>query len=383
VSPLRIVILGAGFAGLELATRLDGFAERGTASVTLVDRADSFGMGFGMQWAMMGRRSFTDGRRRYANRRAANVDFIRDDVVSIDPDRKTVTTNGAGLDFDRLVIALGAELTPEAIPGLAESGYNLCDPTSVEKMTDRLQGIDSGTVLVAVCSLPFKCPPAPYEYAFLVDELLRRRGVRQQVEVVISTPEPHPLPVAVAEVGAQVLAILQDRGITYLPQHAPVGFEAGTVTYENGAEQSFALLGAIPPHRAPGFLSQAGLTNTSGFVPVDLATLATQAEGVFAVGDVAAITLPNGKPHPKAGVFAEAQAGAVADLLTAELGGGEPSPYGGHGLCYIDVGNQQAAAAAADLLHPSGPHIELSPPSAEGLAAKAEFERSHLDRWFL
>lgn len=381
---VRIVILGAGFAGLTAATELDRVAAAGRADVVLIDRSSTFRMGFSMQWVLAGRRTPGEGERSYTELRARAVKVVRDEVIGIDTASRTVRTKRQRVPYDYLVIALGAELVPEVIPGLAETAHNLCDLASVRRLKADLEGIHEGTVLVAIASVPFKCPPAPYEYALLIDEILRRRGVRDRVEIRMTTPEPRPMPVAGKAVGDAIQALLVGRGIDYHPGQKPreVDVARRVVSYESGEAFPFSILAAMPTHRAPKVLRDAGLVDASGFVPVDLRTFRTTVPSVYAVGDVAALKLPNGAPHPKAGVFAEAQALTVATSIAAQLGMGEPAPYTGTGVCFIDVGGEFAAAAEASLLLPDGPRVDLSPPSREGLAGKAQFERERLARWF-
>jgi len=381
---MKVVILGAGFAGLTLAAELEPLAAAGKADVVLVERNAAFQMGFSIQWVLAGRRTPAVGQREYASVRTKHVRFLQDEVAAIDVKGKVVHTRSQRLSYDRLVIALGAELAPDLVPGLADAAYNLCDMGSIVQFREALRGIDRGSVLIAVSSVPFKCPPAPYEYALLVDDILRKRGVRESVRVVVSTPEPHPMPVAGKAVGEQFVALLKERGIEFLPGHKPKAVDVArrTVAYENGVELTFGLFAAMPPHRAPKVVRDAGLADASGFVPVDLGAFRTAHDGVLVVGDTASLKLPNGNPHPKAGVFAEAQARAVASALRAEIAGGTAVPYDGKGVCFVDAGNELAAAAEADLLGPGGPRIVLRPPSSEGLEGKRRFERERFAKWF-
>ena len=380
----HIIILGAGFAGLALASELDDLARSGTTDVTLVDRSDRFTMGFTMQWALAGRRAPEEGARLYASLRTRHVTFVHDEIVGIDVGARIVRTKSRQLPYDHLVIALGAELAPELVPGLSEAAYNLYELSSVLQFKDAIARLQGGVVAIVVTSVPFKCPPAPYEYALLVDDLLRARGVRDKVRLLVTTPEPQPMPVAGKAVGDQIRALMADRGIEYLPGHRPKAVEVGArkIVFETGADLSFDLLGAVPPHRAPKVVRDAGLADASGFVPVELGTFRTAAKDVYAVGDIAAIKLPNGSPHPKAGVFAEEQALAVARLLAAEIEGREGAAYSGRGICFVDVGRSEAAPAEIHVLAPDGPQASMRPPSVEGLELKRRFERERFERWF-
>ena len=380
----KIVILGAGFAGLTLASELDELAGSGKADVVLIDSRPSFSMGFSMQWALAGRRAFGDGVKAYSDRKAQHVRFVQDAAVQIDTAGKYVRTATATFEYDVLVIALGAAFAPERVPGLTSAAFNLCDADSVRLLKEKLDILQRGTVLIAISSLPFKCPPAPYEYAFLIDDLLRKQGVRDAVRLVVSTPEPQPMPVAGPAVGAQVVAWLKQKNIEYWPGHKPVEVDAATQTirYENGVVLAFDLLAAMYPHCASDVVKLAGLTDASGFVPVEPGSFQSSVSDVYAVGDVASIMLPNGKPHPKAGIFAEAQAQAVASQIKAQILGTPVEPYSGTGACFIDVGGDLAVAADADMLAEGGPRFVLSAPSADGLDGKRRFEQDRFVVWF-
>ncbi len=380
----KIVILGAGFGGLTAAYELEPLVKKKRAEILLVERSPDFRMGFSMQWVLAGRRKPDEGRRLYASLRAKRINFIQDEAVSILTESREVLTKAHRLPYDYLIIALGAELAPETVPGLAEGAYNLCDFGSVMQFKQALGNLQSGTVLIAIAATPFKCPPAPYEYAMLVDDMMRKRAIRRDVRIVLTTPEPQPLPVGGPAVGEAVKKMLAGKHIEYLnfwkPKQVNVG--ARQVEYENGEKMRYDLLAAMPPHRAPKVARESGLCNESGFIPAELGSFKTSAPGVFAIGDVAALKLPNGGPHPKAGVFAEAQALAVASAIKAEISGTEPAPYSGQGACFVDVGGNEAAPALGELLHPEGGRITLNPPSKAGLLAKKKFERERLDKWF-
>ncbi len=379
-----MVILGGGFAGLTLAVELDSLAASGQSDVALVERMPAFQIGFAMEWVLAGRRSRDEGARPYSALRARHVRFVQDEVVAVDAPGQVVQTRAARLPYDHLVIALGAELAPELVPGLAEASYNLCDMTSVQQLTAAVGRVESGTVVILVAALPFKCPPAPYEYAFLIDDALRRRKVRDRIRVIVATPELQPMPVAGTVVGDAIKALLADRDIEFLPGRKVKAVDVGkrVAGFEDGSELAYDVLAAMPPHRAPKVLRDAGLTDPTGFVPAKLGTFETAVQDIYAVGDAAALKLPNGTPHPKAGVFAESQALTVARSIAAKIDHRDRSEYTGSGVCYVDVGREEAATAEASLLDSAGPKIVLHPPSRSGLDDKVRFERDRLRRWF-
>jgi sulfide:quinone oxidoreductase len=377
-----IVILGAGFGGLTLAAELNHLAEEGKANVTLIDRNSSFSMGFSMQWVLMDRRKPEIGERYYSTLKSRHVKFIQDEIVAIEKEKNILHTKSYHLTYDYLVVALGAELSMKSVPGLEGNAYNLCDLASVMQLKNELKSINEGTIAIVIASTPFKCPPAPYEYAFLIDEILRKRNVRIKMRLVITSPEPQPMPVAGKVAGDFMKDMITKKGIEYFPLHKPSSVIGNRINYENGFELNFNLLCVMPSHSAPAVTKDARLTDATGFIPVKLGSFKTAVPNIFAVGDTASIKLPNGNPHPKAGTFAEAQAWVVAKNIEAEILGTDRTEYTGTGICYIDVGNENASPAKINLLTPEGPKAFIELPTDEGLKGKEMFETERLQKWF-
>ncbi|MGQ0534919.1 MAG: NAD(P)/FAD-dependent oxidoreductase, partial [Methanobacteriota archaeon] len=291
-----VVVLGAGFGGLTVATELDrrlGAAHR----VTLVDERETFLMGLAKLWVLDGRRRPGEGLRRIADvTRGRRINFERTPVRAIDPAARTVRTGDGDLPYDHLVVALGARTAPEAVRGLPGAGHDLYSADGVAAFHRDLAAFSGGKVLVAVASMPFKCPPAPYEAAMLAKEFLERRGVA--ADVTVASPEPHPLPVAGRACGETVLSYLADRSVRALNGRtlAAVDGSRRIVTFADGSTEPYDLLAVVPPHRAPAVLSDAGLVGDAGYVPADAATLQTRDPRIHAVGDCNLVKLPTGKP---------------------------------------------------------------------------------------
>ena len=209
----RVVILGAGFGGLELSTRLS--LELGDrVEVTLIDRNDAFVFGFHKLDVMIGTRTMDDVRLRYAALDKPHVDFRQETVVSIDPDRRHVVTDRGTYDADVLVVALGADLAPERTPGLLECGHEFYSPAGAAEIRDLLPDFRGGSIVIGVLGGFFKCPPAPYEAAFMLHDLLTRRGLREATTLQVVTPMPKPIPIS-ADVSSSILALLDERGIAH------------------------------------------------------------------------------------------------------------------------------------------------------------------------
>jgi len=375
----RALVLGAGFGGITAALELRRLLDR-QHEVVLVDDAASFRMGLGNLWMLDGRRKMGEGTRPLALLGAKGIHVLRGRVDRIDVATRGAVVDGKELTCDGIIIALGARLAPEATSGFAAT-HNLYEESGAASFGQALQAFAGGRVLVQVCGLPFRCPPAPYEAALLAADVLRRRGVK--AEIHLATPEPHPLPVAPPEFGNRLLPYLQAAGIAYHPECKPTKFEGGRVTWENGGTQEFDLAAAVAVHQAPAVIATTGLAGPSGFIPVDPATLATKAAGVYAVGDVAAVPLPNGKVMPKAGVLAEAQGRIAAAHLARELSGrSTDTKFDGKGTCFIELGHGEAIPAEGDFFATPQPGFTFQPPSTQGLREKEGFEAERLKAWF-
>lgn len=296
-----------------------------------------------------------------------------------------MTTSDGALAYDRLVIALGAELAPELLPGFAEAAHDVYTLDGAAAAGALLREFAGGRVVVLVSRLPYKCPAAPYETALLAEALLRRRGVRARSSVDVYTPEPFPMPTAGPAVGAALSQILEGRGIGFHPERAVerIDAQARELLLAGGERVGYDLLLGVPPHRAPAAVSGGSLASESGFLAVDRSTLATEAEGVFAIGDVTAIPIAGGKFLPKAGVFAHGQAEVVARRIAAELAGEAPSAsFEGKGSCFVELGDGIAAYATGDFYAEAGPEVALRRPGRRWHLAKVALEKYWLRRWF-
>jgi sulfide:quinone oxidoreductase len=378
-----IAILGAGFGGLvaanELRSRLSS-----DDRIILVERKRSFSMGLSNLWIMTGeRRHPSEGEHDLASIKMKGIEYRNDDVLSINPAEKYVKTSTTSLNADYLIIALGAELAPQEINDFSVA-YNFYDAYEAHKLQIALQQFTSGTIVILITRTPFKCPAAPYEAAFLIDALLRKRGIRGRVELKLFTPEPHPMPVAGPSVGDALIKMLKERHIDYFPEHNVLKIDAASkrILFEVD-ETEFDLLLGVPPHVAPSVVREAGLTGPTGWISVDPRTLQTRFTGVYAIGDVAAIKLANGMFLPKAGIFAENEARIVAENICSDIKGEKGfSAFTGEGYCYVEVGEGMAAYGIGNFYASPAPSVNLEYPSTQYRREKEEFERSRVSRWF-
>jgi len=373
---MRVLILGAGFGGLELATSLDS-ALGDAVEVTLVDQADGFVFGFSKLDVMFGRTDAGHVLHRYADLAPPGVRFMQTTVRAIDPVARRVETDAGPLDADVLVVALGADLDPSATPGLVEAGHEFYTVAGAFAARDVLDRFEGGDVVVAVTSSPFKCPPAPSETALLVHDHLAARGLLDRSTISLVMPLGAPIPPS-PQASEALLAAFAERGIAWYPNALvrELDPDAKVARLADGTELTFDLFLGIPVHHAPAVVVEAGLTE-DGWIPVDPQTLRTRFDDVYAVGDVTSVGTP------KAGVFAEGQAAVVADQLIARARGeADPTTYDGRGVCYLEFGGGEVGKVEVTFLSGAAPRGALEGPSLALAADKETFGAERVRRWF-
>ena len=369
MSAKTVAVLGGGVGGLVAANELRRLLP-GQHRVVLVERDRRHAFAPSFLWMMTGDRKPDQAVRDLRTLVRPGVEVVQAEVVGIDIGGGRVQTTRQSLGYDHLVIALGAELAPDAIAGLAEAAHTFFTWDGAARLFDTLRAFPErgGTVAVVVSALPYKCPGAPHEGAMLIADYFRRRGLRDRVEVHLYTPEPQPMPVAGPALGDAIQQMLRARRVVFHPLHKLTAVEprARELAFEGRAPATFDLLVAIPPHRGPRVVRAAGLAGETGWVPVDKATLKTRHENVYAVGDVTAIPIPGRwKPDvplmlPKAGVFAHGQAEVAARRIAAEITGTPvTATFGGSGYCMLEAGEALAGFAFGDFYAEPSPQVEL------------------------
>jgi sulfide:quinone oxidoreductase len=372
----RVLVLGAGFGGLELATVLSEELGDGV-EVTLIDRNDSFVFGYSKLDVLFGRATLDEVRLPYSEVVKPGVRMLRETITAIDPEARRVTTDAGAHQGDFLVVALGADYDLDATPGIAEPGNEFYSVAGAERMSKLLPGFTEGRAVVGVCGAPFKCPPAPSEAALLLHDDLTARGVRDACEITVVMPLPSPVPPS-PDTSRALLDAFAERGIEFVPGVRPTSLDAsrGVAALDDGGEMPYDLFLGVPKHRAPDVVLESGMT-TDGYIPVDPATLETRYPGVFAVGDVSTVGVP------KAGVFAEGAARVVAASLIATIRDGEqPGAYDGLGSCYVEFGAGRVGRVDVDFLSGPKPTGALREPSEALAAEKKQFGVTRGARWF-
>lgn len=377
-----ILVLGAGIGGTVVANRLRRALPAGHR-IVLVEREENQLFQPSLLWLMIGQRTPAAIQRPVARLARRGIEVVRGRVERIDAARRAVWIDGRETVADHLVIALGVEYAPETIPGLATAGHDFYTLAGAQALHASLSALRAGRLALLVSAQPFKCPAAPYEAAMLLEAGLRRRGVRDRVSIDVYTLEPAPMATAGPEVSAQLRQMIEAKGIGYYPEHVVEGIESGTIRFKNGVTAAFDVLAYVPPHRAPTVVRESGLTGESGWIPVDRQTLDTKFPGVYAIGDVTGIPLAVGKPLPKAGVFAHAQAEVVAhNIARAITGRGAPRAFDGHGECFVETGDGRAGFGSGDFYAEPRPQVRLRSPSRWLHLGKVLYEQYWLHRWF-
>jgi sulfide:quinone oxidoreductase len=372
----KILVLGAGFGGLELCTML---SEQFGASieVTLIDKNDMFVFGFSKLDVMFGHAKLEDVQLSYEKFKKPGVKMLRETITAVDPEARQVTTDRGTHQADFLVVALGAEYDFDATPGLADC-TEFYSVGGAERLGEMLPGFTGGHVFICACGAPYKCPPAPSEAALMMHDYLSNRGIRDKCTITVLLPMGVPVPPS-PETSRALLDAFAERDITFMGGHKVTSIDTRLriAKVDNGQEIPYDLFLGIPAHRAPKILEEIGMTE-SGFVPVQAKTLETRFPGVYALGDCAT------QGTPKAGTFAEGAAKAVATALIARLQDKEiPVTHKGTGSCYIEFGGDRIARIDVDFFsNPDGPVGAFHAPSVTLRADKEKFVSSRRARWF-
>jgi len=379
-----VLILGAGIGGIVAAETLRKLLPA-SDRVIAVDRAGQHFFPPSLLWLMVGERNPEEFSRPLDRLLRRGIEFRQGSVTRIDPAQREVEIDGQPLRADALVIALGAEYAPEATPGLAEAGLCIYTMEGATSIRDALARFSGGRIVVLTAAPQYKCPAAPYETALLVDSYLRKRGLREKTEIEFFAAEPRPMFVAGPEMGAAVRGMVEERGIAYHPEHQVKEIDPANrrISFANGVSTGYDLLLYVPPHRAPAVVREAGLTNESGWIPVDRHTLQTKFENVFAIGDITTIPLKMGRPLPKAGVFAHGQAEVVAhNIARAWTGKGAPRQFAGEGMCFIETGGGQAGIGKGNFYAEPVPQVGMRGPNRFWHMGKILYEKHWLYRRF-
>jgi sulfide:quinone oxidoreductase len=372
-----IIILGGGTGGLVAANELSKKIGK-RAKIILIDKNKNHIFAPAFLYLMLGKRRVEKIQKSLSLLKRKGIEVINEEIIRIDPTSKTVKTKHGNYAYDYLIISLGAELAPEKVPGLMQSGYNLYDLREVERLRDDLRDFTGGKVTIVISSLPFKCPAAPYEAAFLLDEYFQKKNIRDKAEISIFTPESLPMPAAGPENGKAIKAMVEARNIEFNPEVQLVSVDPNKkeLAFEKDRYENFDLLIYVPPHQGVEVIRDSGIGNEMGWIPVDKRTLRTKYEDVFAVGDIASVTLASGKPLSKAGVFAHFEAEVVVKNIISEIKGlPAKKEYDGRAFCFLELGFGKAGFAGGNFYAEPAPVVKMKRPGRLWHWGKILFEK--------
>lgn len=385
MSSKTVLILGGGVGGLVTSNILREKLGAQT-TIRLVERKRQFQFPPSYPWLMLGQRKPEQVQKDLGLLKKKGIEVVNDEVEYIDIDGKVVKgKENDDLSYDYLIIALGAEYAPDAIPGFKEHAHHIYDLDSTVRFKEAVEKFEEGTIAVGVSRTPFKCPAAPYETALLLEDYYSKKGMRDMVKFAFFTPEGNPVPAVGAAIGGKVAEFLKSKNISYHPKLKVTEIRDGEARFESGEQISFDLLFCVPPHKAPKPVVDAKLTDETGWIPVKPRTLETKHNGIYAVGDVTSLPTPKGyMPFlPKAGVFAHGQAEVVANNIAVQIKGrGKVKEWDGHGSCFLEVGHGESAFVKGKFLAEPKPEIEFHMPGRVWHMQKVLFEKYWMRHWF-
>jgi len=375
-----VLILGGGFGGLAAANEIRNNLSSSQAKITVIDKKDWFMVGFAKLWIIKGTRTFENSIGSLNQLIKKEINFLKEEILQIDLQNKNIKTTTKILSYDFLIIAMGAVLAPEKIPGLTENGMNLYDHNQLTEIHKKIKKMRSGNIAISIMGMPYKCPPAPFEASLLIDSMLRDEGVRDSIQIHFYSPSPITLPVAGPEISQKILNLINSENIIFHDSCKIKSIEKNKLIFQNG-EAYFDLLLAVPPHVAPKVIYESGLAKEGGFIPINR-DCKTPFENVYAVGDVTTLTVTDTMTVPKAGIFAEGEAIAVAQNIISHIQAkNEFSLFDGKGGCFIESGRDTASIIEIDMFSETKPTTKLTESTSKHLDEKIQFEKERFSKW--
>lgn len=377
----HVLILGGGFGGLSAAHKIRNTFSNSQVKITIIDKKDWFMVGFAKLWIIRGTRTFDDSIGSLNELSKKDINFVKDEIQKIDLENKTIKTSNSEFDYDYLIIALGASLAPQKIPGLIENGLNLYGHEHLDKIKEKLNSLKLGKIAISIMGMPYKCPPAPFEACLLIDSLLRENNTRDSVQIHMYSPAPMTLPAAGPEVSKKILEMINSEKIEFHSNCKIKSVEPNKMKFENG-ESDFDVLLAVPPHVAPKVIYDSGLAKEGGFIVIDR-DCKTSYDNVYAIGDVTSLSVGEKMAVPKAGIFAEGEGLTVAENIIAKIQSKqEYAKFDGKGGCFLESGRGTASMIEVDMFADPKPSTNLTESTTEHRNEKLQFEKERLQNWF-
>jgi sulfide:quinone oxidoreductase len=365
--PARIVILGGGVGGTLAANLMSRELGR-DAAITVVDPTGMHVYQPGFLYVALGQ---ANGRWLARDERTLlrkDVELAVESAERVAPDDGLVHLGRGGtIPFDYLLIATGARLVPEQVPGLVEGAHHFYSLDGALRLREALRSCRGGRILVGIAGIPYKCPPAPIEFILMLEEYLRKRGIRDRCEITLLSPLNRAFTIESASKVVQPIMDARGIGLSTFFNVESVDPAAGIVVSLEGEKAEYELLILVPPHRGQPVVDSSALGDPGGWVPTDRTTLQHVGhERIFALGDATNL------PISKSGSTAHFEAPVVASRITSLLRGTAPkATYGGRVMCFLETGNGRTTALRFDYEHPPVPPR----PSRFWHAAKWMFNR--------
>lgn len=384
----KIIILGAGFGGLCISNILRKNLDH-THEIIVIDKKNYFMMGLTNLWILEGRRTLENSKIPLKNLESKGITFIQSEITKIDTKSKVVKMlQHVDESYDFLVIALGTEMSTKMIPGFnIHNNFNLYDGESIPSLRKKILSLENGNIAIVIMGFPYKCPPAPFESAFIIDRIIRDIHRRNQIDIDIYFPSALPLPVAGEQPNSKLMYMLKKQNINLFPNYSIKEIHKHNLIFHSGQKKDYDILVAIPFHIPPLLLNKSGLLETKGkWVSVNKYTLQTKFEDVYAIGDVTEIKINDMITVPKAGIFAEGQARSVASQIIYKISNKSEEKshiveFDGKGFCFMEAGNGKAGFIDTDFYNSDGPITILKEPSTGYYKKKIDFEKERIQEW--
>lgn len=348
--PARVVVLGGGVGGTLAANLLDKEL-RGDATITVVDGTGMHVYQPGFLYVALGQANALWLARDERTLLRKKVELVIEQATKIDPEKQTVAlARGGTLPYDYLVLATGSRLDRDAVPGYGDS-HDFYSLEGALRLREELRRFKGGRILVGVAGIPYKCPPAPVEFVLMLEEYLRKRGLREKSSVTLLSPLGRAFTIESAS--KLVQPIFDRRGISLSTffNVETVDTAKHTVSSLEGETAEYDLLVLVPPHRGSALIDASGLGDAAGWVPTDRNTLQHKNfERIFAIGDATDL------PISKSGSTAHFEAPVVASRVASFVRGtAAVTSYGGRVMCFLETGGGRATSLRFDYAHPPVP----------------------------
>jgi sulfide:quinone oxidoreductase len=356
----RILILGGGVGGTLTANLLVKKLRRqlkaGEVTITVVDQTGQHVYQPGFMYIAMGGERAKNLRRPERGLLDPRVSLVVGEVERVDEVARTVNlTDGQRLAYDQLVLATGARIVPEEIEHFDTEALHFYTAEAALKLRRALDAFRGGRIVIGIAGMPYKCPPAPLEVAFLIEAELHARGLRDRSELHFCSPIGRAF--TIESVSEMATPILERKGIelhTFFNVESIDPAQQVVVSLE-GEELPYDLLILVPPHKGQQFLMDSGLApSPGGWLPTDRATLQVGGRAdVFALGDATDL------PLSKAGSTAHFEAPVVTERIVAAIEGRAVDPkrgdYLGKVMCFFEIGDGKGTLLQFDYDHPPRP----------------------------